>query len=43
MRIDIFKLLGGGGHKAASGCTVPLPLAAAKLKLLMLLERAVNR
>ena len=38
----VAAMFGGGGHKAASGCTVPLPLAAAKLKLLVLLERAVN-
>lgn len=32
---------GGGGHKAASGCTIPLPLAEAKKKLVSLLEAAV--
>jgi bifunctional oligoribonuclease and PAP phosphatase NrnA len=32
---------GGGGHKAASGCTVPLPLPEAKAKLIPLLEAAL--
>jgi len=32
---------GGGGHAAASGCTVPLPLAEAKTKLLGILETLV--
>jgi phosphoesterase RecJ-like protein len=39
----VAAMFGGGGHKAASGCTVPLPLAAAKVKLVALLEQAVNR
>ena len=29
---------GGGGHKAASGCTMPMPLADAKQKLVSILE-----
>ncbi len=29
---------GGGGHKAASGCTIPLPLAEAKAKLVEILS-----
>ena len=38
----VAAMFGGGGHKAASGCTVPLPLAAARNKLLSLLQRAVD-
>jgi phosphoesterase RecJ-like protein len=37
----IAAMFGGGGHKAASGCTIPLPLAEAKEKLLPLLEAIV--
>lgn len=33
---------GGGGHKAASGCTVPLPMADAKAKLLAVLGEQSN-
>lgn len=33
---------GGGGHKAASGCTIPLPLPEAKAKLVGLLTEAVD-
>lgn len=32
---------GGGGHKAASGCFIPLPLAEAKKTLVDLLKRAL--
>jgi bifunctional oligoribonuclease and PAP phosphatase NrnA len=32
---------GGGGHKAASGCTVPLPMAEAKKKLVELCTAAL--
>lgn len=42
--VDVQKVaatFGGGGHKAASGCTIPLPLDEAKAKLLPLLEQAV--
>ncbi|HEX9162508.1 MAG TPA: bifunctional oligoribonuclease/PAP phosphatase NrnA [Thermoanaerobaculia bacterium] len=38
---QIAAMFGGGGHKAASGCTVPLPLAEAKTKLLGLLQEVV--
>ena len=37
----VAAMFGGGGHKAASGCTIPLPLAEAKTKLLGILERIV--
>ncbi len=43
--VDVQKvaaMFGGGGHKAASGCTVQLPLAEAKAKLLPLLAAAAN-
>jgi bifunctional oligoribonuclease and PAP phosphatase NrnA len=40
---QIAAMFGGGGHKAASGCTIPLPLAEAKAKLIPLLENAVAR
>ncbi len=42
--VDVQKvasMFGGGGHKAASGCTIPLPLAEAKVKLLSLLAEIV--
>lgn len=42
--VDVQKVaatFGGGGHKAAAGCTIPLPLEEAKAKLLPLLEQAV--
>ena len=38
---QIAAMFGGGGHKAASGCTIPLPLAEAKKKLIPLLESIV--
>lgn len=37
----IAAMFGGGGHKAASGCTIPLPMAEAKKKLLGLLKEIV--
>ena len=37
----VASMFGGGGHKAASGCTVPLPLAEAKTKLLSILREIV--
>lgn len=33
---------GGGGHKAASGCFIPLPLAEAKKTLVSILSQAVH-
>ena len=42
--IDVQKIaavFGGGGHAAASGCTVPLPLAEAKKKLVGMLAEIV--
>lgn len=39
---QVAAMFGGGGHKAASGCTIPLPLADAKAKLLPLLEAVVR-
>ncbi|HVS32375.1 MAG TPA: bifunctional oligoribonuclease/PAP phosphatase NrnA [Thermoanaerobaculia bacterium] len=39
--VDVQKVaavFGGGGHQAASGCTVPLPMAEAKAQLLALLD-----
>ena len=42
--VDVQKIaamFGGGGHKAASGCTMPMPLAEAKKKLLELLANEV--
>ncbi|MEO6488140.1 MAG: bifunctional oligoribonuclease/PAP phosphatase NrnA [Thermoanaerobaculia bacterium] len=42
--VDVQKvaaMFGGGGHKAASGCTIPLPLAEAKAKLLSILQGSV--
>lgn len=38
---QVAAMFGGGGHKAASGCTIPLPMAEAKAKLIPLLEAAV--
>lgn len=38
---QIAALFGGGGHAAASGCTIPLPLAEAKGRLVGLLEEIV--
>lgn len=37
----IAAMFGGGGHKAASGCTIPLPMPEAKKKLLGLLQEIV--
>lgn len=37
----IAAMFGGGGHKAASGCTIPLPMPEAKKKLLGLLREIV--
>ena len=37
----IAAMFGGGGHKAASGCTMPMPLAQAKAKLIELLSAIV--
>ncbi|MDQ6800341.1 MAG: hypothetical protein M3041_05835 [Acidobacteriota bacterium] len=34
-------MFGGGGHKAASGCTMPFALAEAKKKLIGILEEIV--
>ena len=39
--VDVQKvaaMFGGGGHKAASGCTIPLPLPEAKKKLIGILS-----
>ena len=38
---QVAAMFGGGGHKAASGCTIPLPLAEAKKKLLGILREVV--
>lgn len=41
--VDVQKVaavFGGGGHAAASGCTIPMPLAEAKQALLALLANA---
>ncbi len=35
---QVAATFGGGGHKAASGCTIPLPLAEAKSKLVQILS-----
>jgi phosphoesterase RecJ-like protein len=37
----VAAVFGGGGHAAASGCTIPLPLAEAKAKLLGLLVTGI--
>lgn len=37
----VAAMFGGGGHKAASGCTVPLPLPQAKAKLISILREVV--
>lgn len=37
----IAAMFGGGGHKAASGCTIPLPMPEARMKLLGLLREIV--
>ena len=38
----VAAVFGGGGHKAASGCSIPAPLPAAKEQLLALLQKAVS-
>jgi len=35
---QVAAMFGGGGHKAASGCTIPLPLVEAKKKLVHILS-----
>ena len=37
----VAAMFGGGGHKAASGCTVPLPMKEAKARLLSILQQSV--
>ena len=37
----VASMFGGGGHKAASGCTMPFALAEAKRKLIAILEEIV--
>lgn len=37
----VAAMFGGGGHKAAAGCTIPLPLPEAKAKLLAILQPVV--
>ena len=37
----VASMFGGGGHKAASGCTIPLPLGEAKTKLVSILKEIV--
>jgi phosphoesterase RecJ-like protein len=37
----VAAMFGGGGHKAASGCTMPMPLNEAKKKLIAILEEVV--
>ena len=39
---QVAAMFGGGGHAAASGCTVPLPLTEAKAKLLAILSVVVE-
>jgi phosphoesterase RecJ-like protein len=38
---SVAAMFGGGGHKAASGCTVPLSLPQAKAKLISILQDVV--
>ncbi|GAC1401071.1 MAG: bifunctional oligoribonuclease/PAP phosphatase NrnA [Thermoanaerobaculia bacterium] len=38
---QVAAMFGGGGHKAASGCTIPLPLGEAKKKLVAILSEIV--
>ena len=38
----VASMFGGGGHKAASGCTMPFALAEAKRKLISILDGVVN-
>ncbi len=40
---EICHILGGGGHPAAAGCTIPLPLHEAKEKILQVIGQAVPR
>jgi phosphoesterase RecJ-like protein len=43
--VDVYavaSMFGGGGHKAASGCFIPLPMEQAKAKLLGVLRPAVG-
>jgi len=37
----VASMFGGGGHKAASGCTIPMPLQQARTKLVSILEEIV--
>lgn len=37
----VAAMFGGGGHKAASGCTMPMPLMQAKAKLVSILSEIV--
>jgi phosphoesterase RecJ-like protein len=37
----VASMFGGGGHKAASGCTMPMPLVEAKKKLVSILQEIV--
>lgn len=39
----IAATFGGGGHKAASGCFIPLPMDGAKKKLIPMLEAELGR
>lgn len=39
---QVAAMFGGGGHKAASGCTMPMPMAEAKTKLIEILEGVVQ-
>jgi phosphoesterase RecJ-like protein len=42
--VDVQKvaaMFGGGGHAAASGCTVPLPMQEAKTKLLEIVRQSI--
>ena len=38
---QVASMFGGGGHKAASGCTIPLPMPEAKKKLVAILSEIV--
>jgi len=38
---QVAAMFGGGGHKAASGCTIPLPVAEARKKLVAILQEIV--
>ena len=39
---QVASMFGGGGHKAASGCTMPMALAEAKKRLVSILEDVVS-